>query len=63
MNKNTNGVLSIILDMRNIYTKYPNQTNHTNKQYIQIQTIALELKHKLQISNNKKQELITLLEA
>lgn len=31
MNKNPDGALTIILDMRNIYTKYLNQANHTNK--------------------------------
>ncbi len=49
--------------MRNIYTKYLNQTNHINKQCKKIQTIALELEQELQISNYKRQEAIILLEA
>ena len=32
MDKDPNGVLIMILDMRNIYTKYLNQANHANKQ-------------------------------
>ena len=30
--KNSDGILMMILDMRNIYTKYLNQANHANKQ-------------------------------
>ena len=31
INKDSNGILTIILDMRNIYIKYLNQANYTNK--------------------------------
>ena len=63
MDKDPDGVLTMILDMRNIYTKYLNQANHADKQCKKIQTIALGLEQELQISNNKIQEAITLLEA
>ena len=63
MDKDPDGVLTMILDMRNIYTKYLNQANHADKQCKEIQTIALGLEQELQISNNKRQEVITLLEA
>ncbi len=53
----------MILDMRNIYTKYLNQANHVDKQCKEIQTIALGLEQELQISNNERQEAIILLEA
>lgn len=61
MDKNTNRVLIKILDRYTIYTKYLNQTNNVNKQYNQIKTIALDLKQKLVMSNNKKTKAITLL--
>ena len=63
MGGNPNGVLKMILNMHTIYTKYLNQTNNADKQYNQIQTVTLRLEQKLQISNNKKTEAITLLEA
>ena len=52
----------MILDMCNIYIKYLNQANHADKQCKKIQTIALGLEQELQISNNNRQEAITLLE-
>ena len=63
MDKDPDGVLTMILDIRNIYTKYLNQANHANKQCKEIRTIALGLEQELQISNNERQEAITLLEA
>lgn len=47
MDKNPNRVLTIILDMHTIYTKYLNETNHMNKQYNQILIIVLKLEYKL----------------
>ena len=61
MNKDPDEVLIIILDICNIYTLYLNQVTYADKQCNQIQTIALGLEQKLQISNNEKQEAITLL--
>ena len=52
MDKDSDGVLTMILDMRNIYTKYLNQANHANEQCKEIQTIALGLEQELQIRNN-----------
>ena len=63
IDKDPDGVLTMILDMRNIYTEYLNQANHADKQCKEIRTIALGLEQELQISNNKRQEAITLLEA
>ncbi len=54
MDKDPDAVLTMILDMRNIYTKYLNQANHANKQYKEIRTIALRLEQELQISNNER---------
>ena len=53
----------MILDMRTIYTEYLNQANNVDKQCNQIQTVALRLEQELQISNNERTEVITLLEA
>ena len=47
MDKDPDGVLTMILDMRNIYTKYLNQANHADKQCKEIQTIALGLEQEL----------------
>ena len=63
MDKDLDGVLTMILDMRNIYTKYLNQANHADKQCNEIQTIALGLEQELKISNNERQKTITLLKA
>ncbi len=63
MDKDPDRFLTMILDIRNIYTKYLNQINYADKQCKEIQTIALGLEQELQISNNKRQEVIILLEA
>ena len=47
MDKDFDGVLTMILDMYNIYIKYLNQANHANKQCKEIQTIALVLEQEL----------------
>ena len=47
MDKDLDGVLTIILDMRNIYTKYLNQANYADKQCKEIRTIALGLEQEL----------------
>ena len=54
MDKDPDGVLMMILDMRNIYTEYLNQANHADEQCKEIRTIALRLEQELQISNNKR---------
>ena len=63
MDKDPDRVLTMILDMCNIYTKYLNQANHADKQCKKIRTIALGLEQELQISNNERQEAITLFKA
>ncbi len=63
IDKDPDGVLTMILDMRIIYTEYLNQTNHADKQCKEIRTIVLGLEQELQISNNERQEAIILLEA
>ncbi len=40
-NKDPDGVLTMILHMRVIYTEYLNQANEANKQCNQIRTISL----------------------
>lgn len=62
MDKNSNGILRMILNMYTIYTKYLNEANHINKQYNQISIITLTLQQELQISNNEMTKAITLLE-
>ena len=47
MDRNPNGVLKMILDMRTIYTKYLNQANNADKQCNQIRTVALGLEQEL----------------
>ncbi len=62
MDKDPDRVLTMILDMCNIYTEYLNQANHADEQCKEIRTIALGLEQELQISNNERQEAIILLE-
>ncbi len=62
IDKDPDEVLTMILDMCNIYTKYLNQAKHADEQCKEIRTIALELEQEFQISNNKRQEAIILLE-
>ena len=47
MDRNPDGVLKMILDMRTIYTKYLNQANNADKQCNQIRTVALGLEQEL----------------
>ena len=53
--KDFGGVLSIILNMWSIYTKYLGHTNKANKKYNKIHTCILRLKQELYISNNKRE--------
>ncbi len=63
MDRNPDGVLKMILDMRTIYTEYLDQANNADKQYNQIRSVASGLEQELQISNDERTEAITLLEA
>ena len=47
MDKDPDTILTMILNMRNIYTKYLNQANHADEQCKEIRTIALGLEQKL----------------
>lgn len=53
--KDPEGVLSIILDMRSIYTEYFDQTNKADKKSNEIRTRALGLEQELHISNNERE--------
>ncbi len=61
MDKDLDGVLTMILNISNIYTKYLNQANYANKLCKEIQTIILGLEQEFGISNNERQEAIILL--
>ena len=63
MDKDPDGVLTMIVDMRTIYTEYLNQAKNADEQCNQTRTIALGLEQEVQISNNERNEAITLLEA
>ncbi len=47
MDKDPDGVWTMILDICNIYTEYLNHANHANEQCKEIRTIALRLEQKL----------------
>ena len=47
IDKDPDEVLTMILDMRNIYTEYLNQANHAHEQCKKIQNIALGLEQEL----------------
>lgn len=53
--KDSGGVLSMILNMQNIYTKYLHKANKVDKKYDEIYTYMLELEQKLHISNKKRE--------
>lgn len=61
IDKDPDGVLSMILDMRSIYTEYLNQANEADKQRDQICTLALGLEQDLHISNDEREQAVTLL--
>ena len=59
--KDPKGVLSMILDMRSIYTKYLNKANEANKKRDEIRTRVLELEQELHISNKEKKQAVFFL--
>lgn len=63
LDKDSDKILTMILDMHTIYTKYLNQANNAKKECNQICIFALKLKQDFQITNNKKNETIILLKA
>ena len=57
--KDPEGVLSMILDMRSIYTKYLNKANKADKKRDKIYTCALRLEQELYISNKETEQAIS----
>ena len=60
--KDPEGVLSMILDMRSIYTEYLDQANEADKKCDEIRICALGLQQELHISNDKKEQAVSLLQ-
>ncbi len=60
--KDPKGILSMILDMQNIYTKYLDQANKVDKEYNEICIYMLELEQELLISNKKREYIASFLE-
>lgn len=56
------GLLSIILDMRNIYTKYLVKANEANKEWNSIRTDVLEQKPELYIGNEVRKRTVFFLQ-
>ncbi len=54
MNKDPDGVLIMILDMRKTYTEYLDQANKADNQRDEIRMRALGLEQELHISNKEK---------
>ena len=59
--KDPKGVLSMILDIWSIYTKYLKKANKADKKHDEIRTCALGMEQKLYISNEKKEQAVFLL--
>ena len=60
--KDPKGVLSMILDMRSIYTEYLNEANKADKKRDEIRTRALGLEQELHISNEEREQAVSLLQ-
>lgn len=60
IDSNSDGILSMILDMRKTYTEYLEQDNETDNQYDKIQIQVLELEQDLYISNKERKQAVTL---
>ena len=52
----------MILDIRSIYTEYLNKANKANKKHDKIRTHALRLEQKLFISNEKREQAVSLIQ-
>ncbi len=52
----------MILDMQSIYTKYLDQANKADKVCNEIHTRALRLEQELHISNEEKEQAVSLLQ-
>ena len=62
IDRDLDGVLSMILDMRKTYTEYFDQANKADDQRNQFRTCALGLEQDLHISNEEKEQVVTLLQ-
>ncbi len=60
--KDLDGVLSMILDMWSIYTKYLDQANKADKERNEIHTRVLGLEQELHISNEEREQVVSLLQ-
>ncbi len=61
MNKDPDGVLMMILDIRKTYTEYLDQANEVDNQRDKIRTRALGLEQELHISNKEREQVVSLL--
>ena len=59
--KDPKGVLSMILDIWSIYTKYLNKANKADKERNEIRTCTLELEQELYISNEERKQAVSFL--
>ncbi len=62
MNKDPDGVLTMILDMRKTYMEYLDQANKADNQRDKIRMRALGLEQELYISNEEKKQAVSLLQ-
>ena len=62
IDRDPDGVLSMILDMWKIYTEYLDLANKADNQRDQIWTRALEREQDLHISNKEREQAVTLLQ-
>ena len=62
MDRDPNRVLSMILDMQKIYTKYLDQATKVKDQHDQIRTHVLGLEQDFHISDKEREQAVTLLQ-
>ncbi len=62
MNKDPDGVLTMILDMRKTYMEYIDQANVADNQRDEIRRRALGLEQELHISNEEIEQAVSLLQ-
>lgn len=60
--KDPGGVLSMVLYIRSIYTKYLNKVNKANKKRNEIRICALRLEQELHISNEERDQEVFFLQ-
>ncbi len=62
INKDPDGVLTMILDMRKTYMEYLDQANKADNQGDKIRTRDLGLEQELYISNEEREQAVSLLQ-